>query len=465
MAAGPLFTAGEVKQIVRLRGDGMSFVKIGGVIGRSGEGCRRAWLRHVNATGEPIPETTDLPGPPSIKQVDVLVDARDLDGTTTIVKKGKYVEENLVRPSEFKKMLGFGDDWIATHHTSNTWPCPMKLRTQVKGIIEEKVHVQDLVQSSTKWRHIVDDEQMRKVIREWMKGNVKPIEVPKTARFVRDLRDQTPQVVSWGIWDAHIGMYAFGKEVGTDYDVRMAVNRCANSVDDMIEELSGYNVKKIFMPIGNDFMHFDNVRQRTTRGENDLDSDSRFARAYRGATKVLEYMVRRAMEICEDVQIFYVPGNHDFVTSYTLTAWLDAMFSGNPIVSVDLNENPQKIMRHGGVAIMYEHGQNIKPNQFPLIFHEHVLKHAEDHDIKDRITYKEVQIGHKHQKRVRVYEAEVPTNGVRIVTNPALCNVDFYHHSHGLIGEPMKSVEAYRYDELGCRGSHITWARDKEREI
>lgn len=458
----PLFTADEVSRIVHLRGEGNSFRHIARIMKRSKDGVAKAWRRHVNATGQAIPETTDMPGPPSAKEVDVLVDSRELDGTTTIVRKGK----NLVKPSDFKKMLGFGDEWIATHHSSNTWQSPMKLKGyDDEGRPIETSCPQDLYQSCTKWRQVLDDANLREAIEEWVSRRCVPREVPEAARRLLQPRDIEPQAVSWGIWDAHIGMYAFAKEVGTDYDVRMALDRCCNSVDDMVQELSGYPICQIYMPIGNDFMHFDNVLQRTSAAQNPLDSDSRFHRAYRGAGLMLEYMVRRATEICNDVRLFYVPGNHDYITSYGLICGLAGVFRDDPKVTVDLNENPQKIIRHGGCAIFYEHGQKIKPNQFPLIFHEHVLKHARDTNNATPITYKEVQIGHMHQKRVREYQAEIPTNGIRIVTNPALCNVDFYHHSLGLIGEPMKSVEAYRYDTLGCRGSHITWARDDKRKI
>lgn len=453
------FSEDEIRTMIRLRGEGKSFRGIARTMGRSDSGIRAAWRKHVNATGEAIPETTDMPGPPSTKQVDVLVDARELDGNTTIVKKGKQ----LIKPSEFKEMLGFGNEWIATHHSSNTWQSPMKLRTQVDGKLVETPYVQDLWQSSTKWRRVIGEE-MQEAIKEWVRNNVTPIKCPPTLPSGTYFADET-FMLSWGLWDLHVGMYAFSKEVGRDYDVQIAVNRALNSVDDMINELRHYKIVKIQMPIGNDFMHFDNVRQRTTAAQHDQDADSRWPRALRAAVHILTYMVQRALEICDNVDVFWVPGNHDTYTSYQLTTFLWGRFHGDNRVTVDLNEDPQKIRRHGGVAIIYEHGQGVPAGRWPLIFHERVLEHAEKHGLSTKLTYKEVQVGHTHQKKAKDFMAETPQGGVRVIVNPTLCNTDFWHHQKGFIGAPTKSVEAYRYDEIGVRGSHIVWARDEERKI
>lgn len=440
-------TTEEIRKIIDLRATGLGFREIAKELGRSHEGVRKAWMRNVNQTGEVPPEATQRGSAPKI-QVDVVEDTTELNGDVSVLK-----HDRILSPNELKEAAGLDENWIATHYKPNFWDGYYKLKD---GNSHRKVR---LFQSKASFRRIIGEE-LKDAILQWTSDNVKPIPVPPVKKKNKCDRGQ---VVSWGLWDAHVGMYAFGEEVGEDYDVRIATNRCLNSVDDMLDELKLYDVEQVWMPIGNDFMHFDNVRQRTTRGEHDLDADSRFTRAYGAATQILIYMVQRATEICDDVRLFYVPGNHDVLTSYTLTAMLHQRFYNDPRVTVDLGPNPQKIMRFGGTAVMYEHGQNVAANQFPLIFHEHVLNQARLEGNTDRLTYKEVQVGHRHQKRVRNYESEIPTNGVQIITNPALCNTDFYHHSRGLVGEPMKSVEAYRYDALGRRGSHVAWARDDER--
>lgn len=445
-----------VREILRLRSEGnLSFRKIGRKLGLSPECCRKYWKNTAGKSAAPLPEFTDLPGPPKETDINVLIDNTEVDGTVSIVKRHKPA-----RPQELKDRAGLGAEWIATHHKERCWEVALKLK-QGKDR-PDIVRKEQLWGSVTTFRKIIDEE-MRAAILEWVQEIVNPIPVPPTPK--RDYLQDTPFMVSLGLYDLHIGMYAFAKEVGRDWDVEIAVNRALNAIDDMVEELLPYNIVKILLPIGNDFMHFDNVRQRTTEAQHDLDSDSRWQRALRAAIHVLTYLVQRMTELCEDLDIFWVPGNHDVYTSYQLTAYLWGRFHGDDRIKVDLNEDPQKIRRYGSVAIIYEHGQEVPINRWPLIFHERVLEHAEKHGLSTKLTHKEVQLGHTHQKKVKDFMSETPVGGIKVVVNPTLCNHDFWHHKKGFIGTPQKSVEAYRYDEIGVRGSHVVWARDDKRNL
>ena len=439
----------KVRQILELKNQGLSFAAIGRELGIAGETCRRYYKNFTKSTDDLLPEFTQKPGPPP-KDLDVLeVDERGKDTiVTSIVRR-----DNCTKPAEFKAKAGLSDAWIATHFRQKEWQGYYKLKDGSGH------NVVDLQGSSVSWKRIIGEE-LKEAILAWTTGEIKPAKAPTRRIQLAKWNTEEGYAVSWGLWDAHIGMYAFGKEVGTDYDVNMAYNRCLNSVDDMIAKLRLYKISKIWMPLGNDYFHYDNVRQTTSGSDIVMDTDSRFGRVYRAGTGIMEYMVRRATELAP-VEVFYVPGNHDVLTSYTLVAWLKAWFRNDPRVTVSMSENPQQIRAHGGTTIMFEHGKNIPPARFPLIFDHWAAKNGID---LNTITYREVQLGHKHEKRVREYQAEIPTNGISIITNPALCSNDHFHHTRGFIGAPTKSVEARMYDKLGLQAAFTTWARDDERK-
>jgi hypothetical protein len=289
-------------------------------------------------------------------------------------------------------------------------------------------------------------------IANFVRGEVKPTKVRRPARKAGN------QMVVWGLWDTHLGMYAWNEETRNDFDVRIASDRVKNSIDDMALELAHYKIGRIVMPIGNDFMHFDSVRQQTAMGEHFLDSDGRFAKVYTAALECLAYLVETAARVAGRVDVLYVPGNHDTTSSYTLCVALAQRYRQWKGLSFDLGANPRKYITHGGVLIGFDHGHDCREAQYPLIFA------TEAREEWTRSTYREMQTGHKHQRWEKNYEGVVPTNGVLVRRNPSLSNVDAWHHKQGLIGEPMKSVEAWRYDEVAYRGSHVTWARDERRK-
>lgn len=279
----------------------------------------------------------------------------------------------------------------------------------------------------------------------------KPLPKPKL-KAVKDAR-ALPQVVSWGLWDAHLGMYAWNAETGADWDVEIAVNRVYNSVDSICSEIAPYGIRQILMPVGNDFMHFDGVRHKTAEGDHSLDVDTRFARVYLACLKCQSYMVERALDFVPKIRLVFVPGNHDTTVAYTLLVALAQRYMNDPRVEVDLRASPRKCYLHGGTFLAFDHGAYGKAERLALS----VL--TENATLLGKSTYREVQVGHKHQSRETMFHGLQPTNGVMVRMNPSLCTSDVWHYRQGFT-EPVKTVEAYRYDERGFRGSHVASADD-----
>jgi hypothetical protein len=436
----------NVRKVLELRSLGKSFREIGRELNLSHTVCAKYWRRFSHKGKDPLPEFTQKAGGPQM-ELDQVDDSSEIDGSVQVLKR-----DRILTPDELKAAAQLGDDWIAQYYQPNFWEGFIKIKTnEPKEFDTQKVR---LFQSKATFKRIIGEE-LRNAILDFCGKNIQPLPAPRLKKAKKD--DRPPYVVAWGLWDAHLGMYAWRDEVGEDYDVAIAKRRIMNSIDDMVEELSLYNISKIWMPLGNDFMHFDNVRKTTSGGDHLLDVDSRFGKVYDAGVECLVYAVERALDICDCVDGFFIPGNHDHFTAFTLCAMLRERFHNDPRVSIDIKSSPSKVRVHGGTVVIFDHGKDTKPGQWPLTFSEAAKEHM------STCTYKEVQIGHKHQRRVTKYEAEVPTNGVHIRVNPALSNVDFWHQSQQLIGEPQKSVEAWRYDETGYRGSHVVWARDDKR--
>lgn len=464
--ANPKLTDDQIREMVALREKGMTMREIGAIFGVNASTVTRA-VRKYKGGGAAV-------GIPKPGEVGVVQNNMDVDGSVEVV--------TLDRPytiKELAEMAGIDlKKYVPKYPKPAAWQGYYKLKGFVSRKVVEKLaamardgaDVESIFQavnhgalsghqkvqlfgSKCTFERIMD-ESMEAAILEFARKHVGPIVLPP--REVTDVGE--PEMVSWGLWDAHLGAYAWRDEVGEDWDVNIAVRRILNSVDDMVKELSQYPIRRVLMPIGNDFLHFDNARQRTTSGEHHLDVDSRFARVYTAGLTCLCYMVEAAADAFGDVEIIYVPGNHDLVLSYTLCAVLAHRYMDDPRVRVDLGANPRKFRRHGGVLLGFDHGARSKPAQLALTFAQQAAH------LWSGSTYREIQVGDKHQKWEKQYEGVIPTNGVLIRRHPALCNVDFWHHEQSLIGEPMKSVEAWRYDSLGCRSSHVVWACDEARK-
>lgn len=425
-----------IVRIVELRRDGLTTREIGDVlgIGKSTVGKHvKKYQSHGGVMGNP---------PPAMP-IGQMNDKTDIDGSVDVIRHDRPATvEEIMKECKLDKNL-----WIPQYYKPNTWEGFYKIGKDGEGG-HKKVR---FIQSKCVFKRIMTEEQQDAILR-WTKEHVTPLPRPK----VHPKKKKEGYMVSWGLWDAHIGSYGWNDEVGTDWDVNMACKRIYNSVDDMVDELNVYPIEKIIMPIGNDFMHFDSVRHTTAYGEHYLDTDTRYAKVYLSGLNCLSYLIDRALEICDDIELLYIPGNHDVTSSFNLTVALAQRYRFDNRIKVDLSMNPRKYRLHGGTLLGFDHGstQGANPNQLLLAFSTEAQKYW------TRSTYREIQVGDKHQRWEKVYEGVIPTNGVLIRRNPSLCNIDSWHHRKALVGEPMKSVEAWRYDRTGYRGSHVTWARD-----
>ncbi len=406
-----------------------------------GETTVRRWIRCYSPAGGAVIKP-DVSGGPPPADVGSVQDRTEVDGTIEAVK--------IDRPMSEQEMMAAckldPKRWIPTWYKGNVWSGFYKLPTGSHKTVR-------LYQSKITCQRVIS-EQLEDAILQFVRENVKPIK--NTIRAPKPAKQN--QIVSWGLWDAHIGSYAWSTETGADWDVDIACHRIYNSIDDIVEELRQYPIKHIIMPIGNDFMHFDSCRMKTAHGDHPLDTDTRYARVYLAALRCLSYMVERALEIARYVELLYVPGNHDVTSSFTLIAALAQRYRNIGRVRIDLRANPRKYRMHGGVLLGYDHGAECPPNRLAQIFSN------EARDLWSKATCREIHVGHKHQTRETRYDGVLPLSGVVVRVSPALCNSDAWHHSKGFIGEPRRSVEAWRYDDVGCRGCHIAWARDDRRK-
>lgn len=426
----------DIKRAVELRQGGATWREIGEELGVDHTSAMRAVKKHGT-------EPADMNGGPPPRQLDEVIDRSEVDGTVSLCRHDRPPSVD-----ELREAAGLGPEWIAQFVKSNAWEGFYKVDTP-EG--HRKVR---LWQSKASFKRAIE-EDLRLAIETFAGETVKPMAKSKLLTTRKPVSEEG-FCVAWGMYDAHLGSFAWAQETRhADFDINIAEKRVLNSIDDMILELAPYQIDRLIIPMGNDFMHYDGARMSTATGDHRLDTDTRYPKAWKTALRCLIYQVERALELCDNIEVLWVPGNHDSISSLTLCGAVEAYFRNDDRVDVDLGASPRKYRFHGGTILGFEHGQKIKPDRMPLIIAQECKKHWA------ASTWVEFHIGHRHQRAGTKYAATTPVNGVLVRTNPALCSADAWHSEQGFIGEPRPSVEAHRYDELGYRGTHVTWARDE----
>ena len=229
------------------------------------------------------------------------------------------------------------------------------------------------------------------------------------------------------ITDTHIGMYAWGEEVGEDYDVNKAVNALCASVDYLVEQAAP-SEKLVILQMG-DFFHADNMSGYTERSHNILDIDGRMSRVLELGWHALERCIDKGLEHHESVEVVCVPGNHDEFIALATQNHFKSMYRNEPRCYVHPEPTTRKYLQYGNVMIGTVHGHQTKDNDLPGIMATEQPKMWGD--TKHRYFFR----GHHHHDR------RIEYNGCIVEQVRTISAKDAYAYQHGyLSGRDMKAI-------------------------
>jgi hypothetical protein len=256
--------------------------------------------------------------------------------------------------------------------------------------------------------------------------NLSPLQVKTREKNTKD-----PVALEISIPDFH-----FGKIDGNS--IQEQADIFVETVLELYDKSSGYDVERIVMPIGNDLFNSEGMRATTTKGTPQTDnSDWRvnYRIAWMSIVKSINYLAGKA-----PVDIIVVPGNHDFERTYYLGETLGAYYFNNNNVKVTNNGESRNYYVYGKNLIGYTHGDKEKPHELPLIMAvEQPLLFA-------NTTTRCWHLGHIHKHMKDEYQ------GVEVEFLPSLCGADEWHRAMGYIGSKKRATAYIWNKETGKEG-------------
>lgn len=258
-------------------------------------------------------------------------------------------------------------------------------------------------------------------IRELM-GDVKPCRFPKPKRS----RCRDPHMLEVGIFDHHFGKLCWGEETGTPYDLKIAEREFVAAIDEMLDRVKHFQIEKVIFPLGNDFFHANDWFSQTANGTRIESSDDRFSKVFQVGERSAQYAVERCREVA-DVEIIWVPGNHDRHTSWYLVQVLAAIFRNDEHVSIDNGPRLRKYISYGPSLLGYTHGDEEKDRDLPT------LMAVEAAEAWAKATFRAWRVGHLHTKKETRFNAGDTHFGVEVRRFPSMCGTDSWHHMKGYV--------------------------------
>lgn len=163
------------------------------------------------------------------------------------------------------------------------------------------------------------------------------------------------------IADAHIGMLAWARETGRDYNTNIAAERVQTWAAQCVAA-SPPSDTAIILDIG-DFTHADDDTYQTPRSKHVLDVDTRMFRTLDIGIATLAGVVESALTRHKHVRVCILPGNHDSTIYLAVMFALAERYRDNPRVAV--HKQPGEFFLHefGRVMITAHHGDKAKADR------------------------------------------------------------------------------------------------------
>jgi hypothetical protein len=241
--------------------------------------------------------------------------------------------------------------------------------------------------------------------------------------------------------DAHIGMMAWRKEGGRDWDLKIAEEVLIDAFMRMIERSDPAH-KCVIGQLG-DFLHFDGIIPVTPMSGHVLDVDGRYSKVVDVAIKVMRHTIDAALSKHKEVHVVIAEGNHDIASSVWLRKLVAALYENEPRLTVNASERPYYVYQHGKVMLAFHHGHLKNDSLLPGLFASTESKMWGETD------YRYGHTGHKHSD---MKLARSDTNGMLVTRHPILGAKDSYASRHGY--DALSNVTATTYHkEYGEWGS------------
>lgn len=295
-----------------------------------------------------------------------------------------------------------------------------------------------------------------KVRGQWVKADIKKDQAERIMRaVVEDLAAGAPReqpapapveprredlLTLYTLTDSHVGMLAWGRETGHDWDLEIAERVLTGCFEHMVSGSPPSGVA-IVNQLG-DFLHMDSLQPVTPTSGHILDADSRFEKVVKVAVRILRRVIAAALAKHERVIVLMAEGNHDIASSVWLRSLFAALYENEPRVTVIDSPLPYYAVQHGNTMLAFHHGHLKKNDQLPLLFAAQFSK------MWGLTTKRYCHTGHRH------HIEEKEHSGMTVVQHPTLAARDAYAARGGWIAE--RQVSSLTYHKQWGQVSKIT---------
>jgi hypothetical protein len=257
-------------------------------------------------------------------------------------------------------------------------------------------------------------------------------------------------IIPWiQIGDAHLGMLAHEAETGEHFNLDIAERELCAAFSMLIDEMPA--TERVVINDLGDFTHYENSTATTEASGHALDHDRGFRLMIKAYSRIMRFVVERALAKFRFVDVIVNQGNHSRTNDLWMAELLEVTYGHTGRVNVLNNGSVFIAYRMGNTLVMTHHSDKCRPADLVGVM---ITDYRRDFG---ETEYHYIDIGHIHHKMVA---KEHPA--VTLESWNQLAAGDQYAHDKGYRSRQSMAV-VYRsrsYGEVGRRILPIQQVRD-----
>ncbi len=229
----------------------------------------------------------------------------------------------------------------------------------------------------------------------------------------------------------------FGKTGNEDMGVIMN-----DAVKYLIDKAhKNYFLEKVVLVIGPDTLNMDTFGGTTTKGT-PVENSEHATDAYLKAFDAICQAVTTLSHFAQNVEVVFVPGNHDRLSSFHLLHAVKQVFREWGTVTFNIDYAERKVLKYGENMLCFEHG-DVSAKNNPLVFA------VEFPEQWGTCGHRMLYTGHYHGRKTKEFVTENEEHGFITRIIPALTSSDYYHYHNKYVGNKRSAILHLHDQEKG----------------
>jgi hypothetical protein len=243
-------------------------------------------------------------------------------------------------------------------------------------------------------------------------------DVPRLKPLPKPKECDSDLLTLYPLADAHLGMLAWYREGGRDWDLAIAEEVLIDAMRRMIQRSD--KAKSCVIGQLGDWTHFDGLLPVTPGHGHVLDADGRASKIAEVSVRVMRTVIDDCLAHHEHVHLITAEGNHDMGSSVIYRVLYKHLYEHEPRLTVDTSPCPYYTFEHGKVMLGFHHGHLTKPANLRAYF---ASEHA---PAWGKSKYRYGHCGHRH------HETQIgDDHGMKVTQHSTLAAKDAHSSRHG----------------------------------